>query len=93
MQRKLFAGVVVCGLMLVMLAAGLTSAPSYGGAGPRDEEGRYRVMAGQSSYILYDSISGVSWILYIDAKDRRPAFVPIKRLTSAAEIEAHKLQE
>ena len=92
MQRKLFAAVVVCGLMLVMLAAGLTSAPPYG-SGPREEEGRYRVMAGQSSYILYDSISGVSWILYAEVKDKRPTFVPIKRLTSAAEIEAHKLQE
>jgi len=90
MLRHVLLAAVVVLLGLVVAAFFLTSDPRAS-AGPGDEQGRFRVVAGQSSYVLYDSVSGVSWVMFPDGKDKRFTWLPIKRLNTAAEIEAWRL--
>jgi len=94
MHRKMYQWIVVCGLLVVALAAVITVAQpdrAAAAAGAAREEGRYVVTAGEASYILYDATAGTAWIFFPDPKEKKPVMVPIRRLTSAAEIEAHKL--
>lgn len=94
MHKKMLQWIVACGMLVVVLAAVITYAQPYraGAPGaPARDEGRYLVTAGESSYVLHDTLTGTAWVFFPDPKDKKPAMVPIRRLTSAAEIEAHRL--
>ncbi|HOD83401.1 MAG: hypothetical protein BWX88_00898 [Planctomycetes bacterium ADurb.Bin126] len=94
MHRKMYQWIVVCGLLVVALAAVITTAQpdrAAAAAGAAREEGRYFVTAGGSSYILHDATAGTAWVYFPDPKEKKPVMVPVRRLTSTAEIEAHKL--
>ena len=92
MQKKMLQWIVACGLLVVTLAGVITYAQPFRAAGAQArEEGRYLVTAGESSYVLHDTLTGTVWVYFPDAKDKKPVMVPVRRLTSAAEIEAHKL--
>ncbi len=96
MYRKMYQWIVVCGLLVVALAAVMTTAQAdraaaAPAAGAAREEGRYFVTAGESSYILHDATAGTAWVYFPDPKEKKPVMVPVRRLTSIAEIEAHKL--
>ena len=74
-----------------ILATGLTALrPAMGK--PADEPGRYRVAASQSSYVLFDSLSGTSWIMTPKPDAKRSAWLPTQRLNSEAEVKLWELQ-
>ena len=90
MTRNLIAAAVLIAIGGI-LAAGLTTlAPAA--AKPADQSGRYQVVAGQSSYVLFDSLSGTSWIMTPEPGAKRSAWLPTKRLNSEAEARLWEIQ-
>ena len=62
-------------------------------AGRPQDLGRYRIVAGESSYVLYDQLSGVAWVLTAKPGQERFAWLPTRRLNTEADAQKWRLLE
>ena len=90
MTSKAFVRVALLGAAIV-LAGGMFLALRPASAGPAPQQGIFDVTAGENSYVLYHRQTGTAWILFPDPKAKRPAWVPIRRLTSEAELQSWRM--
>jgi hypothetical protein len=85
-------------LVIAMIAIAAVVAVGIGGnlravaAADGDDSGRYRVVAGQGNYVLYEVPTGKSWMLVTKAGDRRFAWLPIKRLDTDVEVKTWQIK-
>jgi len=76
-QKAAAVGALVAlGLMLAVVLRPAGSAEARDGR----DAGRYRVVAGDSSYVLYDQLTGVSWIMPTKPDQAQFAWLPTRRI-------------
>ena len=74
-------GLVVLGVVLALLLRPAGPAEARDGA----DVGRYRVVAGDASYVLYDPLTSVSWVMPVTAGQTRFAWLPTRRINTEAD--------
>ena len=83
-------------LALVVLGAALATLLQPAGAaraGSPLMAGRYRVVAGESAFVLHDSITGVCWLLPAKPGESGRAWLPIRRINTEAEAQRLRAAE
>ena len=74
-------GLVVLGVVLALLLRPVGPAQARDG----QDAGRYRVVAGDASYVLYDQLTGVSWVMPVKDGQTRFAWLPTRRINTEAD--------
>lgn len=79
-------------LSVALAAVAIFTAVRPAAALPDTPGGQFHVVANNDALILYDTSGRQSWILTPQPKQKRHAWVPIKRLDSEAEVRTWELQ-
>jgi len=90
MTRNLILAAALIAVGCVVAAGLIALRPAS--AKPADQAGRYQVVATDSSYVLFDSLSGTSWVMTVQPKATRFAWMPTKRLNSEADVKLWQVQ-
>ena len=75
-----------------ILGAALTVAisPAPAQAQQAGAPGQYKVVASESFFVLWDTLSGEAWVLMAREGDWHPALLPLKRLKTEADIQSYR---
>ena len=92
MSRKILIALALIALGAIV-GSGLVSLIRPAAAQPAAAAGPYRVVAADSSYVLYDATSSKSWLLTPKRGELSHAWLPIKRLDTNADVYGWKARK